>query len=356
MDLDTALLISLAILLGAVIAGFLAHFIIFKIAIKAAGNAAKPLSVFLQHSRRPTLAILPLLAVQFALPVAFPDARHLGAGRHATSLLLILAITWALIRFVGSIEQIIQEQYDISNEDNRRARRVHTQADVLARVMQIIIGVIGVGIALMTFPEVRQFGVSMLASAGIAGIVVGMAARPTLANLIAGVQIALTQPITLDDVVIMEGEWGRIEEITSTYVVVRIWDERRLIVPLTQVVEQPFQNWTRKTSDLLGTGFLYLDYTVPVEALRDELQRVCEASDLWDGRVCKVQVTDTTERTMQVRLLVSAANASKLFDLRCLCREKLIDFIQREHPGALPIEREVKFDHLHDHGDEPDNG
>jgi small-conductance mechanosensitive channel len=188
----------------------------------------------------------------------------------------------------------------------------------------------------MTFPGLRQIGASLLASAGVVGVVAGIAARPVFGNLIAGLQIALTQPIRLDDVVIIEGEWGRIEEITATYVVVKIWDERRLVVPLQWIIQNPFQNWTRTGSQLLGTVMLWMDYSVPLAPLRAELQRVCEEAPEWDGRVAMMQVTEANERAVQLRALVSAADASKTWDLRCRVREALIDFLQRERPEALP--------------------
>jgi small-conductance mechanosensitive channel len=195
---------------------------------------------------------------------------------------------------------------------------------------------VGVASALMQFPSVRQFGTSLLASAGLAGLAAGIAARPVLANLIAGLQIGLTQPLRLDDVVIIQGEWGRIEEITSTYVVVRIWDERRLVVPLQWIIENPFQNWTRTSAELLGTVTLWLDYRVPLDSLRAELERICRAAPQWDQRVAAIQVVDTSERAMQVRCLVSAADSGKTWDLRCRVREALIDFLQSKHPDALP--------------------
>jgi small-conductance mechanosensitive channel len=192
---------------------------------------------------------------------------------------------------------------------------------------------------LMTFPAIRRFGASLLASAGVAGLIVGLAARETISSLLAGIQVALTEPIRLDDVVIVEGEWGRIEEIRMTYVVVRIWDERRLVVPLSYFIEKPFQNWTRKTANILGTVFLYVDYAVPVDEVREQLHRILKDSGLWDGKVWNLQVTDATERTMQLRALMSAPDSSTAWDLRCDVREKLIEFLQREYPGSLPVTR-----------------
>jgi len=189
---------------------------------------------------------------------------------------------------------------------------------------------------LMSFDEFRQLGTGILASAGLVGLVVGFAAQKTLGNLLAGIQLAITQPIRLDDVVIVEGEWGRIEEITLTYVVVRIWDLRRLVLPIGYFLERPFQNWTRVSADILGTVFLYVDYTVPVDAIRAELERIVQGSKDWDGEVCGVQVTDTSAQGIELRALVSAADASKAWDLRCAVREQLVAFLQREYPAALP--------------------
>jgi Small-conductance mechanosensitive channel len=220
--------------------------------------------------------------------------------------------------------------------DNLEARRIQTQTRVISRVLMGAIILLGTSIVLLSFDPVKQIGRTLLASAGIVGLVAGIAAKPVFGNLIAGLQIALTQPIRLDDVVIVEGEWGRIEEIGSSYVVVRIWDERRMVVPLSWFIENPFQNWTRRSADLLGTAFLWLDYRTPVAAVRQELERICHNEPLWDGRVCVTQVTETSEQTIQVRLLVSARNSGDAFDLRCLVRERMIDFLVREHPYALP--------------------
>ncbi len=191
----------------------------------------------------------------------------------------------------------------------------------------------------MTFEKIRQLGVSIMASAGVIGIIAGFAAQKSIATLFAGIQIAITQPIRLDDVVIVENEWGWIEEITLTYVVVRIWDLRRLVLPITYFIERPFQNWTRVSADILGTVFLYMDYTVPVRVIREELQKIVKGSDLWDGKVCGVQVTDATQQTVEVRALVSAVDSSKAWDLRCLVREKLLEFLQNKYPDSLPKTR-----------------
>jgi small-conductance mechanosensitive channel len=189
---------------------------------------------------------------------------------------------------------------------------------------------------LMTFEKVRQLGTTILASAGIIGIIFGIAAQRTIGTFIAGLQIAFTQPIRIDDVVIVENEWGRIEEITLTYVVVRIWDLRRLIVPITYFIEKPFQNWTRVTADILGAVYIHVDYTVPVEAVRAELQKILKEAQLWDGKVCVLQVTNTSEQAIELRALMSAADASTAWSLRCYVREKLVEFIQKNYPDSLP--------------------
>ncbi|MGE5536864.1 MAG: mechanosensitive ion channel family protein, partial [Acidobacteriota bacterium] len=224
-------------------------------------------------------------------------------------------------------------------EDNLLARKHNTQIRVLLRSVDVLIVLFTIGTALMTFEPVRQYGVSLFASAGVAGIIAGLAARPLLSNLFAGVQLAMTQPIRIADAVIVENEWGTIEEITSTYVVVRLWDLRRMIVPLTYFIEKPFQNWTRESSALLGTVLLYLDYSAPIGAIRQKLQEIVTQSKAWNGNTAVVQVTDANDRTIELRILVSANNAGATFNLRCEVREQLIDFLQREHPYALPRQR-----------------
>jgi small-conductance mechanosensitive channel len=214
-----------------------------------------------------------------------------------------------------------------------------TQVRVLLRACDVLVVLFTIAAALMTFEPVRQYGVSLFASAGVAGIIAGLAARPVLSNLLAGVQLAMTQPIRIDDAVIVEGEWGTIEEITSTYVVVKCWDMRRLIVPLSHFIEKPFQNWTREGSALIGSALFYVDYRAPVGIIPDQLQKIVKTSKNWDGRVVNLQVTDAKEQSMELRAIMSAANASATFSLRCEVREKLIDFLQREHPEALPRQR-----------------
>jgi small-conductance mechanosensitive channel len=280
--------------------------------------------------------VLPLLALQ-AVWQAAPDELHLIAGvRHLNGLLLIATTTWLALRAIGGLADGVIAQHPADVEDNLNARRIHTQTRVLARTAMTLVLLAGAALMLMTFPGARQVGASLLASAGVIGIVAGLAAKPVFSNLIAGLQIALAQPIRIDDVLIVQGEWGRVEEITGTYVVLRIWDERRLIIPLQWFIENPFQNWTRTSAQLLGTVFLNVDFGMPLAPLRAELERLVQGMPEWDGRVVKLQVTDTTEHSMQLRILVTAQSSGLAFDLRCKVREALIDFMQREYPQHLP--------------------
>lgn len=256
--------------------------------------------------------------------------------RHITALALIASVTWLGVRSVRAVAQTIIDRNPADSPDNLQARRIQTQTKVLARSTMVLIVLAGSGFALMTLPLLRQLGTSLLASAGVAGLVVGFAAKPVLGNLLAGIQLALTQPIRLQDVVIVENEWGWIEEITGTYVVIRIWDQRRMVVPLQWFIEHPFQNWTRTSSEILGTVTIWTDYRLPVDAVRQEAERLCRLAPEWDGRLCLTQVVDTNERAMQLRILLSAGDAGRAWDLRCRIREGLVDFIQRQYPDYLP--------------------
>jgi uncharacterized membrane protein YesL len=320
--------------------GFLAHRIAFRVLAAPALSRGAVRALAVARLRAPLGLLLPVLATSFVLPlqVGF-EATTRGALGHALGLLAIASATWLAAVVVDIGAAALTARYDVSAADNLEARRVHTQVLVLERTLITVIVIVGLAAALMTFPSIRRIGASLLVSAGVAGLAIGLAARPVLENLIAGLQLAFTQPIRVDDVVIIEGEWGRIEEITATYVVVRVWDDRRLIVPFSHFISQPFQNWTRRTADILGTVFLHVDYTMPVDALREELGRLCEANPLWDGRVCVLQVTAAGERTVELRALVSASDAARAWDLRVAIREGLIGFLQREYPHCLPQSR-----------------
>ena len=274
-----------------------------------------------------------------ALPAArFPLAITLMIA-NALLILFILTIGWGAAIAMDIAITLYLRRFRTDVEDNLLARKHVTQMRLLQRVATILLGIVTVAAALMTLPAVRQYGVSLFASAGAAGLVLGLAARPVLSNLLAGIQIAMTQPIRVEDVVIVEGEWGWIETITSTYVVVRLWDLRRMIVPLSYFIEKPFQNWTYQSSDLIGSVFLRVDYTVPIDRLRAKLERVVQANPQWDRKVVVLQVTDTPDSFVELRALVSARNSGDLWDLRCAVREQLIAFLQAEYPQALPRQR-----------------
>ena len=285
--------------------------------------------------------ILPMIVLILGAPALALSDDGQRVVQNAMSLLLIGTIGFILVQFVNAMAELLLQRYRLDIADNRVARGVNTQVMVLRKMVVAVIILFAIASMLMVFQSVRQFGTAMIASAGVAGIVVGFAAQKSLATFLAGIQIAMTQPIRIDDVVIVEGEWGRIEEITLTYVVVRIWDLRRLIVPITYFIETPFQNWTRTSSDILGAVFLQVDYDVPVDALRAELTRILEASPLWDRKVNVMQVTDAKERTLELRALASASDAGRAFDLRCDMREKLVAFVRTNYPSSLPRVRAV---------------
>lgn len=257
------------------------------------------------------------------------------------SVLLIVSLTWAAIAILRTSKRIILSKLDTSQEDNLRQRKFLTQFNIMESIIYFMIVLIAIGATLMLFEGVRELGISLFASAGVAGIIIGFAAQKLIATVLAGLQIAITQPIRIDDVVIIENEWGRIEEISLTYVVVKIWDQRRLVVPSTYFFEKPFQNWTRNTSEILGTVFLYTDYHVTFDALREELTRLLKGTPLWDKRVNVLQVTDAKEYGVEIRLLVSAKDAPTAWDLRVFIREKMIEFIQQNYPASLPRTRVV---------------
>lgn len=297
------------------------------------------LSAMLERTQRSAGFAAPLFAIQLVLTGAPDTLDSIEGVRHLNAVLLIASFTSFVMGMIGGLADGMIAKNPVNVEDNLEARRVETQTRVLSRSAQVIVLIAGGSMILMTFPGMRQLGASLLASAGVLGIIGGLAARPVFSNLISGLQIALSQPIRLDDVLIVKGEWGRVEEITGTYVVLRIWDERRLIIPLQWFIENPFENWTRTGSEILGTIFLYADYTTPVETVRAEAKRLVEAAPEWDKRAFAVQVTDITERTMQIRVLVSARNAGAAFELRCKLREGMLAFLAREYPQCLPLVR-----------------
>ncbi|MDX1567920.1 MAG: mechanosensitive ion channel [Longimicrobiales bacterium] len=342
-------------LLGA-LTGFLVHMIVFRVvgswstgsepagsgpegsAPSGSGPAGSGPAgdAFSRFCRRPLAWTLPVLGATLALS-ASPVS---GPGWNAVSRILIVALILGMAWFTVGLIQVATTAYlgrfDTGVTDNLEARKVHTQMEIVRKIAIVVVTVLAVSAIFMSFEDLRELGTGILASAGVVGLIVGLAAQRTLGNVLAGFQIAITQPIRLDDVVIVEGEWGWIEEITLTYVVVRIWDQRRLVVPISYFIEKPFQNWTRTSADILGTVFLYLDHSIPVEDVRRELGRLVESNEHWDGRVWRLHVTDTTEKTVELRALMSAADSPSAWELRCAVREGLVEWAQRNHPDSLP--------------------
>jgi small-conductance mechanosensitive channel len=314
---------------------------VYYLFIKVLGSFAKKgkgiLSISLtKNLKAPLVVLLPLLALNLTQGYIQLPPNMFDAVGHLLSIALTVVIAWLIAKFTFVIEDLILNSYRIDVKDNLKARKIHTQLQFFKKTVVVVICVIALAVILISFEKVRQLGTAILASAGIMGIIIGFAAQRSLSTLLAGLQIAITQPFRIDDVVIVEGEWGRIEEITLTYVVVRIWDLRRLVLPISYFLEKPFQNWTRESANLLGTVFLYTDYTIPVKEVREELHRILKESDLWDGKVWNLQITNMTERSVELRALMSAQDASTAWNLRCEVREKLLAFIQSHYPDALP--------------------
>ncbi len=324
-------------IVGSIIVGLVVHWVAFAaLRLVAAKTDNETDDLMVQYSREPARIIIPVILLFMVLPGTALAPESQAIVSRIAAIALIIGIAWLVLAAMNFTATVVRRRFDITQSDNLIARRMHTQVDVIRKIGTVVVIFLACAAALMTFPSLRAVGFSLFASAGAAGLIVGLAARPTLSNLIAGLQIALTDPIRIDDVVIVEGEWGWIEEINTTYVVVRIWDLRRLIVPLTHFIEKPFENWTRRSADILGTVFLYADYTVPVEEVRAELRRIVEGSELWDGEVCGLQVTNATERTVELRALVSAATSPAAWDLRCMVRERMIEFLKEQYPESLP--------------------
>ncbi|GAA1346934.1 mechanosensitive ion channel [Catellatospora bangladeshensis] len=319
-----------ASVLVALVAVALVHRVIRRI-----GRRSHLFAGLARHAHRPALAVAVLVAVQFSLGVV-AQGQWRPIALHAVGIALILAGAWLLAALLVVAEDATLSRIRVDVSDNRHARRVHTQITLVRRVTVVVVGVLAVAAVLMTFPSARAAGTSLLASAGVIGAIAALAAQSLLGNVFAGIQIAFSDAVRLDDVVVVEEQWGRIEDITLTYVVIHLWDDRRLILPTAYFLKTPFENWTRTQSALLGTVELDLDWTVPVEDLRQELRHALEASDLWDGRVCVAQVTGAVNGFVRVRALVSASDAGRLWDLRCLAREHLVSWLRARHPGALP--------------------
>ncbi len=311
--------------------------------IRLLRRLAGPEQLYLQSLISRTRNITRLTLIVLFLSIALPMAFDVGDARRTLSQILLVLFTmlagWAAVVAVGIGAELHLRKFRFDVEDNLLARKHVTQFRLLMRTANILIITITVAVALLSFESVREYGLSLLASAGVAGLVLGLAARPVLANMIAGLQIAITQPIRLDDAVVVENEWGWVEEINSTYVVIKLWDWRRLIVPLSYFIERPFQNWTRKTASIIGSVVIHADYAVPVSRVREKLEEIVKSTPLWDRDVVNLQVVEATERTIQMRVLVSARTSPQAWDLRCLVREQLVAFLQQEFPSSLPFLR-----------------
>lgn len=289
---------------------------------------------------------LPIFFIFVSIVIRMESLRTvLGLGneaylfKKASTLFFIFSMTWFILVVLKVIKRIVINNYNINEVNNIRARKVYTQFNILERIIIFIVIIFAIGLALMTFDEIREIGISVFASAGVAGIIIGFSAQKLIGTILAGIQIAIAQPIKIDDVVIVEGEWGRIEEIALTYVVVKIWDKRRLILPTPYFIEKPFQNWTKSSSDILGTVFLHMDYRVPFDELRTELSSILASTDLWDGEANNIQITDSKAGFVEVRAMVSAKDASDAWDLRVLVREKLITYLQENYPDSIAHNR-----------------
>jgi small-conductance mechanosensitive channel len=333
---------ALAIIVLGFALGMLVRFFLRRILLAINSHHERILAhSAIDHYKKASRFFFPLLVISLLMPLVTLPPTGKEALRRVVELSLLISFAWMLIQTVRVVEDYVRAQFAINKSDNIRERRILTQLQFVRRIVIMTIGFFTVALVLMSFATVRKIGAGLLTSAGIASVIVGFAAQKSIANLLAGLQLAFSQPLRIDDVLIVEGEYGRVEEITFTYVVLGLWDQRRLIVPLNYFIEKPFQNWTRASSQLLGTVLIYADYSMPVEAVRAELKRLVEPHPLWDKRVCVLHVTDAKERTIELRALLSAADSGALFDLRADVREGLVRFIQQNYPDSLPKTRTV---------------
>ncbi len=323
--LQTLIVAAVAVILALVL-----HAGLFFLLRRIAGRTDESADdIVVRHLHRPTRLAFVVLALMMAAREV-PELREVWAD--IASFVLPAVVGWMALAIVRALVEAAKLKADISVADNLKARRKRTKLTMFNRIATFIIVFVTVGLMLLAIPGVRDIGLTLVASAGLAGLAVGAAAQPALKSLIAGVQMALTEPINIDDAVVLEGEWGWIEDIRTTYVVVKIWDERRLVVPTSYFLEKPFQNWTKQTANLLGTVFLHLDPKAKIGPIREEFFRQVEANERWDGRVKVVQVTETTRDSKEVRLLMSAKNSPTLFDLRCDIREGMMEWLADNRP------------------------
>ncbi|KHE02223.1 mechanosensitive ion channel [Pantoea sp. JZ29] len=318
------------------IVGFLARFIFLRF-IRFWQNRDRKLFKSLEkHLRGSLFLFIPLVLINIGINYIDLRPETVAFITSTANIFIILSICSILIRLTNVAQDMLFIRYDINLSNNLRARKIRTQLIYVKKVAIVILVSLSLSMILLSFPGVRKFGTTILAGAGVAGIIIGFALQKSLVNLFAGIQIAFTQPIKIDDAVVVEKEWGWIEEINLTYVVVRIWDLRRLVLPITYFTENAFQNWTRNNAQILGSVFLYVDYSLPLEPLRQHFEKVLSETKLWDQQTQVLQVTDTSEKTMTIRLLMTAQNSPTAWDLRCYVREKMIEFIQQNYPQSLP--------------------
>ena len=344
LDFAPAWAVSFVILVSAVAVAWLLHAALLAALRRLLPGRRPYLRTILEATKNPTRLALLVLAFALALPAAPLDLDTRSLLARVLALATICVFGWIALTVLQIAANLYLLKFRIDVEDNLLARKHVTQVRVMVRVLDTVIILLTLGFALMTFDAVRQYGVSLFASAGVAGVVFGLAAQPVLSNLIAGVQLAITQPIRLEDAVTVQNEYGWIEEITATYVVIRLWDLRRLIVPLNYFIQQPFYNWTRQAAANIGTVLLYLDYTAPVDLIRQRAGELIEQATVSGGTVINVQVTNTRPDSIEVRVLLRAQSAGSTSDLCAEMRERLIGFLQREHPDALPRQRTQSID------------
>lgn len=323
------------------VAAFLIGSIIKQFIIKASSyykktNSFSFIKSALRYASKPLSLLLPLFVFNLMIPLLKLGPVFINIIYKSVEIAFIIVFAYFLINIINIIQDFILHSYSLQKDDNLRERRILTQLQFIRKFFVAFIILLTIAAVLFSFEGMRKIGAGLLTGVGIGGIIIGFAAQKSLGNLLAGFQIAFTQPIRIDDVLVVENEWGRVEEITLTYVVLYIWDQRRLILPINYFIEKPFQNWTRTSSDILGTVFIYTDYNIPLNVLREEFVRLLNQTKLWDKKVQVIQVTDAKEQTIEIRALMSASNSSKAFDLRCYIRENLIDFIQKNFPHSLP--------------------
>jgi small-conductance mechanosensitive channel len=334
--------LAVFLICAAIVLSNAVHYVLFRLLRRKEAQATTLGWGLQRHLGRPARAIFLLTCLSAVLP-SLPELPFNLAAilRQGFLMAVVVALGWFAIGLVYVLQEVTLRRYDITAEDNIQARRVHTQLQLVRRLVIGFVVILTAGGLLWTFdnPKIWHYGSGLLASAGIASLILATAAKSTVANILAGLQIAFSEPIRIDDVVVVQGEWGRIEEITTAYVVIKIWDLRRLVVPLSYFIENSFQNWSRESTDIMGTAFLYVDYSIPVDVLRAQLDAIVHPHPLWDGKVCGLQVTNLSERTMELRCLMSSHNSSQNFDLRCDVRERMTAFIREHYPNAFPTTR-----------------